>query len=276
MGYPPDFKSKRKPMHEKGVGGFKTYANNVIVEENNSAEGHRSTESQSQGHYFTEEKYKQLVDLLNKSSTSDCKVNMAGIVCMLSNDCLFEWIIDLGASHHITSCKEKLVDINKLGAQKGRKVQVPTGNKSKIIDIGSVIILEGQMIKNVLHVLDFKFNRLSVSKLTKDLICTVKFFPDLFLLQWQGDGIGRETIKLAAAALVKRNYDTKLWHSRLGHPSMKAMQHIPTLKGLADEHTQHECQICPMAKQHRSTFPDNTSKTNCSFELVHLDVWGSL
>ncbi|XP_019248578.1 PREDICTED: uncharacterized protein LOC109227840 [Nicotiana attenuata] len=79
MGYPPNLKSKRKPMQEKGAGGFKTYANNATVERNNSAEGHSSIESQSQGHYFTEDEYKQLVDMLNKSSAGDCKVNMAGL-----------------------------------------------------------------------------------------------------------------------------------------------------------------------------------------------------
>ncbi|OIT40373.1 hypothetical protein A4A49_65512, partial [Nicotiana attenuata] len=197
VGYPPDFKSKRKPMHEKGAGGFKPYANNTTVEGSTSVEGHRSTEDQSQGHYFTEEEYKQLVDLLNKSSTADYKVNMAGIVSMLSSDCLFEWIIDSGASHHITSCKEKLIDVNELGSQVSRKVQVPTGNKSQITDIGSAIILDGQRIKDFLHVPDFKFNLLSVSKLTKDLVCTVKFFPDFCLLQglYSGKvmGIGRET-----------------------------------------------------------------------------------
>lgn len=135
---------------------------------------------------------------------------------------------------------------------------------------------------------DFKFNPFSVSKLTKDLVCTVKFFPDFYLLQglYSGKviGISRETyglyilqeeIKpLAAATVIKGKCNTILWHSRLGHTSMKAMQYIATLKGLADEQVQHECQIFPMAKQHRSIFPDSTSKTDCIFQLVHLDVWG--
>ncbi|XP_019231803.1 PREDICTED: uncharacterized protein LOC109212604 [Nicotiana attenuata] len=171
QGYPPDFKSKRKPM--QGAGGFKTYTNNATVEGNNSAEGNSSTESQSQGHYITEEEYKQRVDLLNKSSAGDCKLNMAG------------------TSHYITSCKEKLVDINILRSPESRKVQVPTGNRPQITDIGSAIILVGPRIKNVLHVIDFKFNLLSVSKLTKDLVCTVKFFPVLsFTRSYSGKVMG--------------------------------------------------------------------------------------
>ncbi|OIT27510.1 hypothetical protein A4A49_65019, partial [Nicotiana attenuata] len=180
VGYPPDFKSKIKLM--QGDGGFKTYANNATVEGNSSTEGSCSTESQSQGHFFTQEEYKQLVNLLNKSSTGDCKLNMAGIISMLSNDCVFQWIIDSRASHHIISCNEKLVDINKLGNHKSRKMHVPTGNRSHITDIRNAIILEGQRIGNVQHVPDFKFNLFLVSKLTKDLVCTVKFFPNFCLL----------------------------------------------------------------------------------------------
>ncbi|XP_070039220.1 uncharacterized protein [Nicotiana tomentosiformis] len=203
VGYPPNFKSKRKPMQDKGAGGFKTYANNTTVEGNNSVEGHSSTESQSQGHYFTEEEYKQLIDLLNKSSVGDCKVNMAG------------------ASHHITSCKEKLVDINKLGGQESRKLQGLYSGK--VMGIG-------------------------------------RETDGLYIL--------RKAIKpVAATTVIKGNYNTKLWHSRLGHPSVKAMQHIPILKGLADEHAQQEYQIYSMAKQHRTTFPDSTSKA----DLLRLD-----
>nr|XP_033510057.1 uncharacterized protein LOC117274803 [Nicotiana tomentosiformis] len=59
-------------------------------------------------------------------------------------------------------------------------------------------------------------------------------------------GIGREsdgfyilqehTKPVVGAAVIKGKHDTKLWHSRLGHPSMKAMQHLLTLRNLADEY----------------------------------------
>lgn len=83
----------------------------------------------------------------------------------------------------------------------------------------------------------------------------------------------QEEIKpILGATVTKGKHDTKLWHSRLGQPSMKAMQHIPILRNLIDEHVQRECQVCPMAKQHRSIFLDSTSTTDCSFQLIHLDV----
>ncbi|XP_016446692.1 uncharacterized protein LOC107771759 [Nicotiana tabacum] len=204
----------------------RTYVNNTTVEGTNSVEGH----------FFTEVEYKQLVSLLNKSASSgDCKANMAGIVSLLSKTCGIEWIINSGASHHITSYKAELIDIRKLGNQEGRKVQVPNGNKSQITDIGDATILGGQRIRNVLHVPDFKFNLLSVAKLTKDLglysgkvMGIGREFDGLYILQ-------EHTKSVVGAAIIRGKHDTKLWHSRLGHPSMKAMQHIPTLRNLEDE-----------------------------------------
>ncbi|XP_060194554.1 LRR receptor-like serine/threonine-protein kinase RGI5 isoform X1 [Lycium barbarum] len=58
------------------------------------------------------------------------------------------------------------------------------------------MILENYKLQKVLHVSTFKFNLLSVSKLTKQLSCSVSFYPDFYLFQelFTGRviGIGRE------------------------------------------------------------------------------------
>ena len=55
-------------------------------------------------------------------------------------------------------------------------------------------------IKNVLLIPDFKFNLLSVSKLTKDLNCVVSLFPDFVIFQdlytGQVKGIAKENVSL--------------------------------------------------------------------------------
>ena len=33
------------------------------------------------------------------------------------------------------------------------------------------------------------------------------------------------------------------------------------------------CRICPQAKQHKSSFPLNSSRTNKIFEMLHVDIW---
>lgn len=32
--------------------------------------------------------------------------------------------------------------------------------------------------------------------------------------------------------------------------------------------------ICPLAKQHRLSFPNNETKTSKIFGLIHCDIWG--
>ncbi|XP_059311015.1 uncharacterized protein LOC132062465 [Lycium ferocissimum] len=81
ISFPPDFKSKKKlePVGEKPhFGETRSYANtkNASVEASTS-----SSFSQGQGHFFTEDQYKKLLNFLSKaetSETSDYHSNMAG------------------------------------------------------------------------------------------------------------------------------------------------------------------------------------------------------
>ncbi|OIS96342.1 hypothetical protein A4A49_58543, partial [Nicotiana attenuata] len=184
VGYPADFKSKKKPQ----PGGNRSFANAVRTEETGG------TSTQPQGHFLTEEQYKQLIGLLNKQGGEECSTNMAGIMTLLSSIPLTSWIVDSGTTHHIAHDKNIMSDIKQFG---GQGVQLPTGNKAEIMYTGKTTILGGKCIMNVLHVPDFKFNLLSVAKLTRDLTCTVKFFPDFCVLQglYSGKvlGIGRES-----------------------------------------------------------------------------------
>lgn len=56
------------------------------------------------------------------------------------------------------------------------KVNLPTRDKMDISYIGQTSIFKGEMISNVFHVLDFKFNLLSISKKTRAVSCFVAFF----------------------------------------------------------------------------------------------------
>lgn len=37
----------------------------------------------------------------------------------------------------------------------------------------------------------------------------------------------------------------------------------------------HVCDICPLAKQTRLSFPLSSIKTTAPFDLIHYDIWGS-
>ena len=68
---------------------------------------------------------------------------------------------------------------------------------------------------------------------------------------------------------------SKLWHSRLGHPSSKSLEllHFYDFStGVFDSKT---CEVCIHAKQTRESFLLSSNKTTKIFELVHYDLWGT-
>ncbi|XP_075076299.1 uncharacterized protein LOC142162967 [Nicotiana tabacum] len=117
IGYPADFKSKKKGQ----PGGYKPCANNV------NAEGEANVKVQILGSFMTEEHYKYLVNLLTKSSIGEGSVaatsssNMAGTMSLLSsisNNRVYDWIMDICASHHIAFCKEVLESLKEIEVSK--------------------------------------------------------------------------------------------------------------------------------------------------------------
>ncbi|OIT40346.1 hypothetical protein A4A49_52115 [Nicotiana attenuata] len=95
----------------------------------------------------------------------------------------YDWIIDIGASHHVTPYKEVLDNVRKIENQNNSAVQVPTGGRYHVAHTGNVKILEELTLKDVLHVPDFKFNLMLVSKLTKELSCCAALFPHFYVFQ---------------------------------------------------------------------------------------------
>ncbi|XP_070050762.1 uncharacterized protein [Nicotiana tomentosiformis] len=61
------------------------------------------------------------------------------------------WITDSGAFNHMVSSLEFFTDFMEIPKGEGRKVQLPTGETSRITHLGSSSILNGLPIKNVLY-----------------------------------------------------------------------------------------------------------------------------
>ncbi|BBH03234.1 RING/U-box superfamily protein [Prunus dulcis] len=147
-----------------------------------------------------------------------------------------DWIIDSGATDHITSSPDLLHTL----ASHPSSVELPNGSRIDIISTGSLKINSDPVIKDVLSVPSFNVNLLSVSKITRDLHCTVIFQPGFCILQ---DLTTKKVIVLGkehnglyyltkptdikpppAAHTTSTNSD--LWHRRLGHPSAAPLQFL--------------------------------------------------
>ena len=178
--------------------------------------------------------------MLNKEEPK--RVNMTGITtCLMANSFTQDWIVDSGATHHITAHKQSLFKSYELNKLQKSQVHLPTGDRVDVNHIGESTIFEDEVVKNVLYVPDFKFNLLSVSKMTRELSCFVSFYPDFCVFQdlFNGKvkGIGKEQGGLymfksgstlnkidkhkqhVMVAAGTSNQDTQLWHQRLGHLS---------------------------------------------------------
>lgn len=96
----------------------------------------------------------------------------------------------------MTSSLEILHDYKALPNTEENKVQLPTGSVASVSHTGNASLLSNHEISNILYIPDFKFNLLSVSKLTKELKCMVGFFPNFCIFQdlfsGQVKGIDRE------------------------------------------------------------------------------------
>ncbi|XP_019224817.1 PREDICTED: uncharacterized protein LOC109206448 [Nicotiana attenuata] len=218
IGYPPDFKSKRKGSN---LGSYANYTCNFDA---NSTTGNYVSkpapppplQPQRQGRnapisvgtsmaqpsasFFTQEQYQQIIQLLSKGcneGSSEKSATVAGTMKALFTSCINkEWIVDTGATDHMKSTLEVLKTFKQKLMFERSKVHLPTGDVAYVSHIGKASVFEGQNISNVLYIPEFKYNLLSVSKLTKELQCSALFFPDFCIFQdlcsGQVKAIGKE------------------------------------------------------------------------------------
>lgn len=187
---------------------------------------------------------------------------MAGITCFTSitNRKNAEWIIDTGATNHMTSHKTWLSNLRP-NVTSFASVKLPNGQSSIVTHIGDYLLDSNHLLRDVLLVPGFQFNRISVSKSTRDTSCLVVFYHDRVEFQnlsngrVKGIGKGQDglyiwtNITTTPGAYVTVMEDDDLWHARLGHPSLGRMKILAANNGLSfHEHVIKNCAVYPLAK----------------------------
>ncbi|XP_021995106.1 uncharacterized protein LOC110892024 [Helianthus annuus] len=91
------------------------------------------------------------------------------------------WIVDSGCTEYISY----LLNLfhGNLKTTHELPVRIPNGDSIPVKRKGSSTLPNGTEIRDVLYVPDFTCNLLSVSRLTRDLHCTLTFFPNFFVMQ---------------------------------------------------------------------------------------------
>ena len=238
----------------------------------------------SQGIPLTDSEYDDYLRYQAAKSASVASVAQAGnaFACLTHTSSLGLWILDSGASDHISGNKDFFSSLT-------TTLPLPTvtlanGSQTVAKGIGLTHPLPSLSLTFVLYTPECPFNLISISKITRTLNCTIIFSDKFMTLQdWSKGktiGIGREsqglyhlTSKSSPAVCVSTEAPF-LIHNRLGHLSLSKFQkmvtHLSTLSSLA-------CESCQLGKHTRVSFPKRlNNRAKSTFKLVHTDVWGPL
>ncbi|RVW46987.1 Retrovirus-related Pol polyprotein from transposon TNT 1-94 [Vitis vinifera] len=192
--------------------------------------GASSTKS-STDQLFTPEQWKALAGLIGNAQVPDDR--LTGKFDTKS------WIIDTGATHHVTGDLSWLFDTIALFEC---PVGLPNGE--------SVVATQ------------------SGSDHTRELIGTGVRRDGLYYFGGaEGDSVQHVSVHNAASTL-------ELWHKRMGHPSEKVVKLLPPVSNLKGS-LNKACEICFRAKHPRDKFPLSDNKATRIFEKIHCDLWGS-
>ncbi|XP_074299906.1 uncharacterized protein LOC141631085 [Silene latifolia] len=209
-----------------------------------------------------------------------------------------DWIVDTGASDHITS-NIKLMNNVKILA-KPVYVGLPDGTVKIVHKIGDVCLTDRITLHSVLLIPDFQQNLLSVAKLITAANLSVCFLKTKCVFQDHTSKAVAEAKRVGNLyrfrpcfiPLVQKHVsfcpnkdsysycqinatsipDLALVHSRFGHSSLEKLQHVIglNLKGIKQFH----CETCVFGKHHVLPFLRSLSYAKRIFDLVHVDVWG--
>ncbi|KAG7536990.1 Integrase catalytic core [Arabidopsis suecica] len=128
------------------------------------------------------------------------------------------WVIDTGATHHVTYDKDlyqQMIPIH------DTTMKLPNGVGVKIAGLGTIRLSDRLILHNVLYIPQFKFHLLSdpsrALMIGKGRLQNKLYFLDL---QFQPS----EDIKPTVCAIIKNDFKT--WHQRLGHLSHQKLQSL--------------------------------------------------
>lgn len=203
------------------------------------------------------------------------------------------WLLDSGASHHLTS------DLANLSLHApyngGEEVQIGNGTGLAIQNTGSSLLPSNSrtlFLNNVLHVPDIARNLLSVNKLCTDNNVSVEFFPTKFQVKDLKSGAqmikgnsrdggyvwpGRDLPKPIAFS-TSFKCPLSIWHSRLGHPSISVLKSVVSSSMLSNSNalSSFHCDACSINKSHKLPFSQTSSLLATKpLEIVYSDVWTS-
>ena len=153
-------------------------------------------------------------------------------------------------------------------------ISLPNGHIVYATYYGLVRFSDKFYLSDVLYVLHFQLNLISISKLTHQLKCTLTFTSTHCIIQenvtQERIGTVKATVGLylvttlpassrfkphCFAPFINCNItDKTLWHYRLGHPSLERLHVLSKQYYFITVDTHHVCDTCSRAKTEKTSF----------------------
>ncbi|KAK9751154.1 hypothetical protein RND81_02G246000 [Saponaria officinalis] len=115
-----------------------------------------------------------------------------------------DWIIDSGATNHMTSQLETLENVKELS--KGLKINLPDGRYVQVTHKGDITLKNGLKLKGVLYVPEFRQNLMSVQRLAKENQCYITFCDSHCYVQEYSKGGIKELGKTDSGLYYFKDY----------------------------------------------------------------------
>jgi len=219
---------------------------------------------------LTNEQWKVLVDMISKQKSNESE--------KMSGKSIWDlWIIDSGASNHMTGPLESLCEKETI---QGCPVGLPDGERVLPCKQGTMTLEEGLELKNGLYVPKLKCNLLLVPQLADEKNRVVTFTDKLCIISDRTSmtliGAGEQKdglywycgVHKAQACHVKMENQLALWHHRL-------FKIVQMLCDISEKCTRDELnKVCEKSKQTRDKFFLSDHQTLNIFYLIHCDLWG--
>ncbi|KAJ6802344.1 uncharacterized protein M6B38_194815 [Iris pallida] len=208
-----------------------------------------------------------------------------------------DWIIDSGASRHVTGNASEFFSYTHLAS--ADNIQTANGTFQPVVGKGIVDCTGSVKLFNVLHDPSFPVSLLSISSIILQLKCTVCFDIPKVIFQEKKTGrrlgtgtwhnglwyLDREGLDSALVSMAEKAgmrglkkmsaEDTlRLHHRRLGHSSFGILSKL--YPAIYEEVNKEKlvCDACELGKLTMSSYVSSGHRSPSVFDVVHSDVWG--
>lgn len=243
----------------------------------------------------------------NQNSNGQIRATMANVGIGGKNQV---WIIDSGATNHMTSNKCFLDCFKSFTSPK--KVRIANGDNIDILGYGNIRLSDKLHLKYVLYVPNLDCNLISVKQLMCDNNCWTVFTPNqCFFIPSSSSCFQEKALKeritkgmignadhqkglyffnttrpryssvysYGNKSSVVRNDKSRidlilLWHRRLGHPNFSYLKRFKPHLFNDISVNSLSCETCLFGKQSRAQYPAKGYEESKPFNLVHSDIWG--